>query len=90
MHLLARDRAARPARRVELPVLVLSGTGDPVVGNAGVATVTGCRVERGAATATLTWQAAATPPPIRTARRSRSWTYVTDGALPRDGSACPA
>ncbi|MDV6279429.1 alpha/beta hydrolase [Rhodococcus jostii] len=73
-----------------LPVLVLSGTADPVVGNAGVGTVTGAVSSAGAATATLTWHGSGHPATHSDCAQKSIATYVADGVLPPDGSACPA
>ncbi|MFZ2175104.1 MAG: alpha/beta hydrolase [Rhodococcus sp. (in: high G+C Gram-positive bacteria)] len=75
---------------LEMPVLVLSGVADPVVGNAGVGTVTGTVAGAGATTATLTWHGRGHPATHSDCTQKAIVSYVADGTLPPDGSACPA
>src|SRR5690606_4232453 len=76
---------------LELPVLVLTGVADPVVGEGGQATVTGALGAAGARHATVAWQGWGHPvlPHSGCAQRIVS-DYLKDARLPRDGSACPA
>lgn len=71
-------------------VLVLSGQGDPAVGNAGLSTVTGVAATAGARFATVDWQGAGHPaaqsPCVQQAMRA----YLADGTLPINASVCPA
>ncbi|WP_280504251.1 alpha/beta hydrolase [Nocardia farcinica] len=75
----------------ELPVLVLTGQADPVVGEGGQASVTGALGAAGARHATVAWQGWGHPvaPHSGCAQRMVS-EYLNEGRLPRDGSVCPA
>ncbi|MDV7352241.1 alpha/beta hydrolase [Rhodococcus oxybenzonivorans] len=75
---------------LSMPVLVLSGAADPVVGNAGVGTVTGAVGSAGATTATLTWHGRGHPATHSDCSQKAIVSYLADGTLPPDGSACPA
>ncbi len=74
-----------------VPVLSLSGAGDPVVGNAGFSSVTGLIAATGARSAAMTWQGAGHPVlGGSVCAQSAVLAYTNDGTLPPDGSACPA
>ncbi|AOW94543.1 hydrolase [Rhodococcus sp. WMMA185] len=81
-----------PALPTELnmPVLVLDGIADPLVGNAGVGVVTGVVSGAGATTATSTWHGSGHPATQSACAQSSIVAYLSDGALPPDGSVCPA
>ncbi len=76
---------------IAVPVLSLSGSADPVVGNGGFSSVTGLVASTGARAASMTWQGSGHPvlggsQCVQTAAA----TYASTAALPPDGSVCPA
>ncbi|GGG08726.1 protease [Rhodococcoides trifolii] len=76
---------------IAVPVLVLSGNADPVVGNDGLPAVTGAIAATGATTASVTWQGFGHPVSILSScARSSVVAYANDATLPGDGNACPA
>ncbi|WP_420880908.1 alpha/beta fold hydrolase [Rhodococcus sp. (in: high G+C Gram-positive bacteria)] len=76
---------------VPVPVLVLSGAADPIVGNAGLPTVTGTLTSAGATWSGLTWEGYGHPVTTHSdcARQFLS-RYVESGALPPNAGMCPA
>ncbi|WP_280402270.1 alpha/beta hydrolase [Nocardia carnea] len=82
---------APPALKdLELPVLVLTGAGDPVTG-AAQASVTGALGAAGARHATMTWQGWGHPVSAHSGCAQTALVeYLKDGRLPGDGAACPA
>ncbi|WP_459547082.1 alpha/beta hydrolase [Nocardia sp. X0981] len=82
---------APPAlERLDLPVLVLTGAGDPVTG-AAQASVTGALGAAGARHATMTWQGWGHPVSTHSGCAQTALVeYLNDGRLPGDGTACPA
>lgn len=76
---------------LSVPVLSMSGTADPVVGNGGFSSVTGLIASTGAPSASMTWQGAGHPM-LGGSRCAQSAVaaYATDAVLPPDGSVCPA
>ncbi|WP_174186838.1 alpha/beta hydrolase [Nocardia barduliensis] len=77
--------------KLGLPVLVLGGVADPVVGNAGQSSVTGALGSAGARFAALSWQGFGHPVSTHSACAQRAvLDYLKDGKLPADGTACPA
>lgn len=76
---------------IPVPVLVLSGAGDPVVGSAGLPTVTGTLTSAGATWAGVTWEGYGHPVTTHSdcARQILS-RYVESGVLPPNASMCPA
>ncbi|WP_186626609.1 alpha/beta hydrolase [Rhodococcus sp. BP22] len=76
---------------LSVPVLELSGAGDPVVGNGGFASVTGLVAATGARSAAMTWQGAGHPVlGGSVCAQAAASAYATDASLPPDGSVCPA
>ncbi|QCQ90865.1 alpha/beta fold hydrolase [Rhodococcus sp. SGAir0479] len=76
---------------VPIPVLVFSGAADPVVGNTGLATVTGTLTGAGATSATLTWEGYGHPVTTHSScARLALGRYLDSALLPTNGSACPA
>lgn len=76
---------------LDVPVLVSSGAADPVVGNAGVESVTGVLTAGGIAWASLSWQGAGYSAVLHSGCvQARVKTYLSDGELPPNGSLCPA
>lgn len=84
--------SAPPALPSELtaPVLLLSGSADPLVGNAGLGLVVGTVSNAGAATSTMTWHGSGHPATGSDCIQKAVVAYAADGVLPADGSACPA
>ncbi|MBH0775081.1 alpha/beta hydrolase [Nocardia bovistercoris] len=85
--------ATAPAmpEKLALPVLVLGGVADPVVGSGGSSSVTGALGAAGATHATLTWQGWGHPVSTHSSCAQRAVvTYLKEGKLPGDGTACPA
>ncbi|WP_040710179.1 alpha/beta hydrolase [Nocardia takedensis] len=77
--------------KLNLPVLVLSGVADPVVGNGGTSSVTGALGAAGATHATVAWQGWGHPVLTHSACAQRAVLgYLKDAKLPGDGTACPA
>ncbi|MFI9511181.1 alpha/beta hydrolase [Nocardia sp. NPDC052566] len=77
--------------KLALPVLILGGIADPVVGNGGQASVTGALSAAGARHAAMTWQGWGHPVFTHSGcAQSALLTYLKDAKLPADGSACPA
>ncbi len=76
---------------VDVPVLVTSGAADPIVGDAGLDTVTGVLTAAGAPWSVLKWQGAGYAATLHSSCvQSRLESYLTDGTLPPNGSLCPA
>ncbi|MGB7236329.1 MAG: alpha/beta fold hydrolase [Rhodococcus sp. (in: high G+C Gram-positive bacteria)] len=76
---------------VPIPVLLVSGAADSVVGNGGFASVTGIVAATGTRSASMTWQGAGHPALGGSqCVQSAAVTYAQDGTLPPDGSVCPA
>ncbi|WP_435592743.1 alpha/beta hydrolase [Nocardia sp. bgisy118] len=74
-----------------LPVLVLGGIADPVVGNGGQASVTGALGAAGARHASVNWQGWGHPVFTHSGCAQRLLLdYLKEARLPQDGSACPA
>ncbi|OZC89398.1 hydrolase [Rhodococcus sp. 06-418-1B] len=83
--------AAPLPSELPIPVLLLSGAADPVVGNGGFAAVSGMIATTGTQAASMTWQGAGHPTVSGSAcAQSAVAGYVADAALPPDGSVCPA
>ncbi|MVU77499.1 alpha/beta fold hydrolase [Nocardia sp. ET3-3] len=77
--------------KLDLPVLVLGGSADPVVGQDGRPTVTGALGAAGARTATVVWQGWGHPTFAHSGCAQQSLAdYLKDATLPADGTACPA
>ncbi|QKT11329.1 alpha/beta hydrolase [Rhodococcus sp. W8901] len=77
--------------RLDVPVLVFSGAADPVVGNAGLPTVTGSLASAGAEWSSMTWAGYGHPVTTHSDCARQSLTrYLASAELPTDGSACPA
>lgn len=77
--------------KLDLPVLLLGGIADPVVGNAGQASVAGALGKAGARQAGLTWQGFGHPVTNHSTCAQRILVdYLKDAKLPADGTACPA
>lgn len=77
--------------KVGIPVLVLGGVADPVVGNGGQSSVTGAIGSAGARHAALSWQGFGHPVSTHSGCAQRAvLDYLKDGKLPADGTACPA
>lgn len=76
---------------LEVPVLVLSNAGDPIVGNGGLSSVTGLVGATGAAVASAAWQGSGHPSLGGSqCLQSAAVNYARDTALPTDGTVCPA
>ncbi|SNS24243.1 alpha/beta hydrolase [Rhodococcoides kyotonense] len=76
---------------LSIPVLSLSGSGDPMVGNGGFAAVTGLVASTGTRSAAMTWQGSGHPVVGGSVcAQTAVAAYAVDAALPPDGSACPA
>ncbi|WP_241384403.1 alpha/beta fold hydrolase [Rhodococcus sp. CH91] len=76
---------------LDVPVLVSSGAADPIVGNAGVESVTGVLTAGGIPWASLSWQGAGYSPVLHSGCvQARIETYLVSGELPPNGSLCPA
>lgn len=74
-----------------IPVLLLSGGADSVVGNGGFSSVSGLVATTGARSSTMTWQGAGHPTLGGSpCAQAATVTYAQDASLPPDGSACPA
>ncbi|GAB2519708.1 alpha/beta hydrolase [Nocardia heshunensis] len=77
--------------KLNLPVLVLGGSADPVVGQDGRPTVTGALNAAGATTSTVVWQGWGHPTFAHSGCAQQSLAdYLKDAKLPADGTACPA
>ncbi|MEC3914442.1 alpha/beta hydrolase [Nocardia sp. CDC160] len=77
--------------KLNLPVLVLGGSADPVVGQDGRPTVTGALGAAGARTSTVVWQGWGHPTFAHSGCAQQSLAdYLKDATLPADGTACPA
>ncbi|CAM4517332.1 alpha/beta hydrolase [Nocardia ninae] len=77
--------------KLSIPVLVLGGIADPVVGNAGQASVAGALGAAGARHAGVTWQGWGHPVSNHSSCAQRTMVeYLKDAKLPADGTACPA
>ncbi|NKY31020.1 alpha/beta hydrolase [Nocardia gamkensis] len=77
--------------KLDIPVLVLGGVADPVVGNGGQSSVTGALGSAGARHAALSWQGFGHPVATHSGCAQRAVVdYLKDGKLPADGTACPA
>ncbi|WP_280512365.1 alpha/beta hydrolase, partial [Nocardia farcinica] len=76
---------------LDLPVLVLTGVADPVVGTGGQSSVTGALGSAGARHASVSWQGWGHPVlPHSGCAQQMVADYLAEARLPRDGSACPA
>ncbi|MBF6266669.1 alpha/beta hydrolase [Nocardia farcinica] len=76
---------------LDLPVLVLAGVADPVVGTGGQSSVTGALGSAGARHASVSWQGWGHPVlPHSGCAQQMVADYLAEARLPRDGSACPA
>lgn len=75
---------------LSVPVLVLTGMADPVTGDGGVGPATGTVEAAGAPTSTLTWHGVGHPVMSTSCARNAIVSYIDQGSLPPDGSACPA
>ncbi len=76
---------------LDVPVLVSSGAADPVVGDAGVESVTGVLTAGGIAWASLSWQGAGYSAVLHSGCvQARVEAYLSGGELPPNGSLCPA
>lgn len=76
---------------VPVPVLVFNGAADPVVGNAGVATVTGTLTSADTTWSNVTWAGYGHPVTTHSdCARQSLVRYLDSAALPANGSACPA
>ncbi|WP_228002020.1 alpha/beta hydrolase [Nocardia australiensis] len=92
------DCAAWPATdappmptQLNLPVLVLSGVADPVVGDGGKASVTGVLGAAGARHASMTWHGWGHPVFSHSGCAQQALlAYLKDAKLPADATACPA
>ncbi|QNG18976.1 alpha/beta hydrolase [Rhodococcus triatomae] len=80
---------AMPAE-LDVPVLFLVGTGDPVAGGEGLPAVTGAVGNAGAPHSTMTWHGSGHPAIQSECAQRAVVTYAADGTLPPGGSACPA
>ncbi|MFI5538124.1 alpha/beta hydrolase [Nocardia sp. NPDC051900] len=77
--------------KLGIPVFVLGGVADPVVGNGGQSSVTGAIGSAGARHAALSWQGFGHPVSTHSGCAQRAvLDYLKDGKLPADGTACPA
>ncbi|WP_378731915.1 alpha/beta hydrolase [Nocardia brasiliensis] len=77
--------------KLSIPVLILGGIADPVVGNGGQASVAGALGTAGARTAGLTWQGWGHPVSTHSTCAQRTVVdYLKDAELPADGTVCPA
>ncbi|WP_029901786.1 alpha/beta hydrolase [Nocardia brasiliensis] len=77
--------------KLDLPVLVLGSIADPVVGNAGQASVAGALGKAGARQAGVTWQGWGHPVTNHSTCAQRLLVdYLKEAKLPADGTACPA
>ncbi|PTR26745.1 pimeloyl-ACP methyl ester carboxylesterase [Rhodococcus sp. OK519] len=76
---------------IPVPVVVLSGEADPIVGNGGLPTVTGSLTSAGATWSGLSWEGYGHPVTTHSecARQILS-RYLESGVLPPNASACPA
>lgn len=76
---------------LDVPVLVTGGAADPVVGAGGAESVTGVLTAGGIAWSSMSWQGAGHSAVLHSSCvQSRVEQYLTDGALPPNGSLCPA
>ncbi len=76
---------------LDVPVLVLSNAGDPIVGNGGLSSVTGLVGATGAAVASAAWQGSGHPSLGGSqCLQSAAVKYALDTSLPTDGTVCPA
>ncbi|MFQ6330154.1 alpha/beta hydrolase [Nocardia sp. CWNU-33] len=77
--------------KLDLPVLVLGGIADPVVGTSGQASVTGALGAAGARHASVAWQGWGHPVFTHSGCAQQALLdYLKDAKLPKDGTACPA
>ncbi|WP_019927885.1 alpha/beta fold hydrolase [Nocardia sp. BMG111209] len=75
---------------LDLPVLVLGNTADPVSGPDARPSVTGALGVAGARTATVTWEGWGHPVFTHSGCAQQNLAdYLNDATLPADGSACP-
>lgn len=76
---------------IPVPVLVLSGAADPIVGDAGLPTVTGTLTSAGAKWSGISWEGYGHPVTTHSdcARQFLS-RYLESGALPPNAGVCPA
>ncbi|TSD96005.1 alpha/beta hydrolase [Skermania sp. ID1734] len=83
--------AGPPPKQLKLPVLVLNGTADPVVGNAGLSSVTGAIGAAGGNASVITWQGWGHPVLAHSGCAQQAIVgYVKTAELPANGMACPA
>ncbi|WP_235157186.1 MULTISPECIES: alpha/beta hydrolase [Rhodococcus] len=76
---------------VRVPVLVTTGAADPLVGSAGLESVTGALTAVSARWAALSWQGAGYSAVLHSGCvQARLAAYLDTGALPPNGSLCPA
>ncbi|RVW03479.1 alpha/beta fold hydrolase [Rhodococcus spongiicola] len=76
---------------IPVPVLVFSGAADPVIGNGGMATVTGSLTSAGAMWSSVTWEGYGHPVVTHSdCARQALDRYLDSATLPPNGSACPA
>ncbi len=74
-----------------VPVLILSGRADAVVGTEPLPTVTGALASAGTRTATVTWDGLGHPVLVGSAcGRAAVTSYLAAGDVPTGGNACPA
>ncbi|RDI59006.1 alpha/beta hydrolase [Nocardia pseudobrasiliensis] len=77
--------------KLNLPVLLLGTSADPVTGGDALPTVTGALGRAGATTATVRWQGWGHPVLTHSGCAQQALTdYLKDAKLPADGTACPA
>ncbi|WP_206488365.1 alpha/beta fold hydrolase [Rhodococcus sp. KRD162] len=76
---------------LDVPVLVLSNAGDPIVGNGGLSSVTGLVGATGTAVASAAWQGSGHPSLGGSqCLQTIAVDYARDAALPTNGTVCPA
>ncbi|RVW03999.1 alpha/beta fold hydrolase [Rhodococcus xishaensis] len=76
---------------IPVPVLVFSGAADPVIGDGGLATVTGSLSSAGARWSSVTWEGYGHPVVTHSdCARQALDRYLDSATLPSNGSACPA
>ena len=76
---------------LDVPVLVLSNAGDPIVGNGGLSSVTGLVGATGTAVASAAWHGSGHPSLGGSqCLQTIAVDYARDAALPTNGTVCPA